>query len=398
VAELLRLALARDAAIADQVRYWNTGGPSYRWNEIALAESASQNNNRIARTMALVNVAIYDAIVAAWDAKYLHRRPRPSECTPSLTTLIPTPQSPSYPSSYAVAAGAASTVLSYLFPNRAQALAARAEEAAFSRVQAGVNYRSDVTAGLELGRAVGALVVDWARADGSSAVFNGQIPTGPCNWKGTNPIEPLAGTWRTWVLASGSEFRPGPPPACDSARFAQELAEVREFPRPTPTNAQTFPTTRAAYFWQGPVNRIWNDILGLKVLEYGLDDNPPRAARAYALFHIAAYDTSVAVWDAKYAYWHIRPSQFDPTIRTLFPNPNHPSYPSAHALYDGSYAEVLSYLFPREEAYFRAQAQEAGTSRLWAGIHYRSDIEAGLTVGREVGKKVIERAKQDGSQ
>ncbi len=88
----------------------------------------------------------------------------------------------------------------------------------------------------------------------------------------------------------------------------------------------------------------------------------------------------------------------DPGIVTLFPNPNHPTYPSAHAMFDGPYADVLSYLFPRYAAEFTALAQEAGFSRLWAGIHFRSDIEAGLAIGRSVAQRVIERARNDGAQ
>ena len=88
----------------------------------------------------------------------------------------------------------------------------------------------------------------------------------------------------------------------------------------------------------------------------------------------------------------------DPTITPLFPNPNHPTYPSAHAMFDGPYAAVFGYLFPRDADYFTALAQEAGESRLWAGIHFRSDIEAGLEIGRAVAQKVIERAQNDGSQ
>lgn len=401
IAELFRLAQARDASVKDRVLYWNEGGPSFRWNEIAHAEiaRAATNNNRGVRLLALLNVAIYDSIVAAWDAKYLHKRPRPSECNPGLTTLIDTPASPSYPSAYAAAAGAASSVLAYIYPERAQEMTRLAEEAALSRLQAGVNYRSDVDAGLAMGRAVGALVVNRARNDGSSAVFTGTIPTGACNWKGTNPNEPLAGTWRTWVLTTPNEVRPAPPPSCDSAAFMTQLAEVKNFPRPIPATAATYPRTRAAFFWQTPLtSKLWHDILTPKIFEYGLDDNPPRAARAFALFYIAGYDSMVAAWDAKFTYWFIRPSQFDPSIVTLFPVPNHPSYPSAHAIFDGSYGEVLSYLFPRDEAYFHALSLEAGESRIWAGIHYRFDAEAGLTLSREVGKKVIERAKSDGSQ
>ena len=399
IAELIQLQHQVDSAARENVAYWNAGGPSYRWNEILLAQGIRSGTNalRIGRAQALLNVAIYDALVAAWDAKYLHQRPRPSECTPGLTTLIATPQSPSYPSAYAVAAGAASTVLAYLYPSEAANYANQAELAALSRLQAGVNYRSDVVAGLALGRSIGALVVARGQNDGSSAVFTGTIPTGACNWKGTTPVEPLAGTWKPWVLASGSEFRPGPPPPCNagSAQFEKDLAEVKNHPRLLPTTAASFPSTRLAYYWQGTVQVHWTDILSRKLLEYGLDANPLRAARAYALFSIANHDAVIAVFDAKYAYWYIRPSQHDPTVTTLFIVPGHPSYPSAHAIYDGGYAEVLTYLFPQDEALFRASAAEAGLSRIWAGIHYRFDVDAAITLAANVGKKVIDWAKAD---
>jgi membrane-associated phospholipid phosphatase len=289
-------------------------------------------------------------------------------------------------------------LLAYLFPNDATTYTNQAEECGESRLNAGVQFPSDVSAGLELGRKVAELVISRARNDGSDAVFTGTIPTGPGFWRGTNPAEPLAGTWRTWVISSGSEFRPPPPPAFDSAQKVQELAEVKNFPRPIPASGANFTTTRAAYFWQGNASKLWNDILAVKLFEYQLDRNPPRAARAYALMSVAGYDGIIACWDGKYTYWAARPNMLDPGIVTLFPNPNHPSYPSAHAMFDGPYSAVLGYLFPRDADYFTAQAQEAGQSRLWAGIHFRSDIEAGLGIGSAVAQKVIERAKNDGSQ
>ena len=57
----------------------------------------------------------------------------------------------------------------------------------------------------------------------------------------------------------------------------------------------------------------------------------------------------------------------------------------------------MGYLFPRDEATFTALANEAGESRLWAGIHFRSDITAGLELGRKVGHAIVQRAKQDGA-
>src|SRR5260221_8564789 len=69
------------------------------------------------RGMALLSVAIYDATVAAWDSKYAYNRPRPNAADKTINPLVAVPNSPSYPSDHAVAAGAASVVLAYLFPN-----------------------------------------------------------------------------------------------------------------------------------------------------------------------------------------------------------------------------------------------------------------------------------------
>ncbi len=181
-------AAQRDAA-HDRIVYWDAGSAAYRWNEIAIEHSNVKNNlgnNFGGRALALVNVAIYDAVIAAWDSKYAYNRPRPSELDPLLSTAVPVPRSPSYPCEHAVAAGAASAVLGYLFPTEAPTLDALAEEAAQSRVLAGVEYPSDARAGLDLGRAVAAHVIEYAKADNSDARWAGAIPTDPAS--GPGPI------------------------------------------------------------------------------------------------------------------------------------------------------------------------------------------------------------------
>ncbi len=102
--------------------------------------------------MALLSIAISDATVAAWDAKYTFNRPRPSELDGTLRTVLSDPRGPSYPSERAVVAGAASGIPTYLFPDDAPVFTAAAEQAGVSRLMAGVEYPSDVTAGLTLGR------------------------------------------------------------------------------------------------------------------------------------------------------------------------------------------------------------------------------------------------------
>jgi len=398
IKQLQAIISQRNAAALDQIAFWDTGAPAYRWNEITISTALKSNLpvNFASRALALVHVAIYDGTVTAWAAKNTYRRARPSEVDRSLTPALPNPQSPSYPSEHAVTAGAASTVLAYLFPNDARLFADKAEEAVRSRLLAGVQYPSDISAGLELGRAVAALVIERAKADGSDARWTGSVPTEPGKWNGTNPILPQAATWKTWVLSSGSELRPGPPPAYDSPQLAAEMNELRNFQRTPKTNAD-------AFFWEYASGGLrnywfWNDQLDRKMMEYGLDANPPRAARAYALWSIAFYDAGVACWDAKYAYWQIRPFQLDPNWRTLFPTPNHPSYPAAHGCFSSAAAAATGYLFPRNAQALNALADEAAESRIWAGIHYRSDVTVGLALGRAVAQRVVDVARRDGSR
>jgi len=386
VAQLKDLAKQRDDATLERIIWWNAGPPGYRWTSIAIPPGQA-NATLHSRIMALLSVAIYDATVAAWDSKYAYKRLHPTAFDPSLTAALPTPQSPSYPSEHATVAGAASTVLAYLFPDKADDLKARAEEAVQVWVQAGLHYPSDVKAGLELGRAVGALVVEWEK-QGSDRTGTVDIPPGACRWTGINPVAPFAGTRKTWVLPSGSQLRPGPPPDCRSPEGQAELAEVRNYPR-------TFESNATAFYWQSGRSN-WNNGIDQKIFEYRLDTDPPRAARVYALASIAAYDATVACWDAKYTYWAIRPFMLG--VTTLFPTPNHPSYPAAHGCLSGATSAVLAYLFPHDAGALNALGDEAGQSRLWAGIHFRSDIDTGLALGRAVAKLVIERAEKDGSQ
>ena len=85
----------------------------------------------------------------------------------------------------------------------------------------------------------------------------------------------------------------------------------------------------------------------------------------------------------------------DPTVTTVVAAPNHPSFPSAHSVWSGAAGAVLAGLFPRDAEYFAGMAKEAGEARIMAGIHFRSDCEAGLTIGRQVANAVLARAGLD---
>ena len=287
-------------------------------------------------------------------------------------------------------------MLAYFFPNEAASFESLSEEAGKSQLYAGLQFPSDYYAGLELGKKVAARVIEAAKADGSDAVWTGTVPTGKCMWVGTNPANVTATTWKPFLLSSPSEFRPAAPPACDSAQMAAEVAEVKNFPR----SPAAFATNERAMYWQNPEGlNFWPYIDASKWLfEDHLEQNAPRWARAYALIAASMFDAFIASQDGKYAYWYIRPSQLEPSIVPLFPVPNHPSYPSNHSTFSATRSEMLAYLFPARADFVRAVGKQGGDSRIWAGIHYQNDNEAGVALGKAVVQKFLAWARSDGSQ
>ena len=126
---MIGLMSRNDAQVQQQIEYWDAGAPAYRWIDLinARAVAGQPLPPYSHRVYTYVAQAMYDATIAAWDSKYLPRRLRPSDFNRSLTTVIPNPRSPSYPSEHAVAAGAASAVLAYFFPTQAAFFNAKAE-------------------------------------------------------------------------------------------------------------------------------------------------------------------------------------------------------------------------------------------------------------------------------
>ena len=250
----------------------------------------------------------------------------------------------------------------------------------------------DAAAGVALGRAVGAAVVEHAKSDGYSDAWSGDIPTGPDKWfslTGTAPTGVSLVDARTWLLASQHQFRPAPHPAFGSAEFLAALAEVRGI-SDTRTRAQD----SIAKFWAfgggtyTPAG-YWNDEASRLAVRYRL--NEQRAVRLLALVNMAMYDAIIASNDAKYHYWLLRPSQADPAITlSLTPLPNFPAYPSNHATISSAGAEILAAAFPAEAGRLRAAAEEAALSRVYGGIHYRFDGDAGLELGRQVARWVLQ--------
>ena len=339
---------------------------SVRWSAIvrdfiAAIPAAEKPNQQVAfRVFAYLSLAQYRAAVAAYESR----------------------GHPPHASSLGAASAASAVVLGALFPHDASFFEAQLREQE-SDVAGLPDPHGAFAAGEAIGRTVGMQVVELARTDRFDAVWTGTVPAGDGLWSSDfdpprPPLLPLLGQMRPFFLTSGDQFRPGPPPAFGSPAYLAALAEIRQF-----SDHRTADQLRIAQFWAMPtVAAFWNEEATKLIAHDRLDER--RAAHVLALMHTATMDANIACHDAKYTYWLIRPYRADPAITTPIARPQHPSYPSDHACVSGTSAYVLGALFPADAERLAALADEAGESRLYAGIHYRFDKDAGLHIARQV--------------
>lgn len=155
------------------VHFWadgiNTSTPPGHWNAIAAEAFVSENYSEVrwARNMALLNMAMMDAAICCWDAKFTYFNPRPSQMNSKIKTLTGLPNFPSYVSGHSTFSGSAATFLSYVLPAKATAFNNMATEASLSRLYGAIHYRSDIEVGTTLGQKIGQYAVDKAKADGA---------------------------------------------------------------------------------------------------------------------------------------------------------------------------------------------------------------------------------------
>jgi hypothetical protein len=422
------------------IDYWSAGGV-LRWNEImrelvaradlppaplangtypvpdsenpfADPQFPFGNPPYAARAYSYVAVAQFEALKVAWYYKYLFNRPSPSAIDSTIQSLMPASGVPAYPSEDAVLSGVTAELLKLLFPTSIEEITEKAGEQRTAALLSGKAAASDIAAGLALGKAVAPVFVARAASDGMKnaggtpalwqALANTTAGRGEIPWKSLEspprpPMLPSFGQVKAWMMTSTDivNERPASPPSTSSAKMQQELAEVKNA-----VENLTRDQLAIVYKWADGVSTPtppghWNGIATQYINAAHLSD--VRAARALALLNMAMHDAAVGCWDAKYTYFNPRPSQLDPSIKTVVGLPNFPSYTSGHSTFSAAADAVLSYLFPSDAAFFDAQRDEAAISRLYGGIHYRSDIEIGKEHGARVGAYTVNFAKQDGA-
>jgi hypothetical protein len=343
------------------VKFWEAGS-SVAWNGTARELILARPFNPFfeLRVLTYLSLAQYNAIIAAENSK-----------TPG-----------THPSRAGAAAGASVVVLKDFFstPAETDVIDARLAAQAAGPAWPGEQHQ-DFAAGEAIGTGVGEGVVAYAHSDNTGVLPPPPALTGPGYWTGSAPVPGLFGT-RPLALTSADQFRPPPAPTFGSVDFLSALAEIRLL-----SDTRTPEQLAQAQLWAPRVARYQNEIAAELIVSHHRSERD--AAHILALANTAAFDASIACWDAKFTYWYIRPSQVDPLITLPIGLPNHPSYTSGHSCVTAAYSEVLGQTFPDERPRLDANVEAAGLSRMYAGIHYRFDIVAGQLLGRQVAQYVL---------
>jgi hypothetical protein len=377
------------------------------WNRTALATAAVSNGLREGHDVALVQAAVFDA------ANSIRRRYAPYRVRLRATGRE---------SVTAAVASAAHAVLLARYPDQQASL-----DAALDRSLAQVPDGPAEAGGVEVGTGVAAALLALRAGEHPDDPATSTPGSGPGVWVPTPPSfsPPLEPGWARvtpYLLRSGSRFRPPPPPALTSARYARDFEETKAVGEDD-SSTRTPEQTDTARFWNATGAKMWNQAAQQLVLAHGF--GPTRAARAFALLNLAGADAAIATWDAKFTYNWWRPvtairaadtdgnpaTAPDPDWTPLLVTPPHPEYVSAASTIAGASEVVLDEVFGHrpgtftltspglpgvERSYrsFAAVADENVDARVWSGIHWRTSDHVGQAVGRRIGRWVLRHALQ----
>jgi hypothetical protein len=229
------------------------------------------------------------------------------------------------------------------------------------------------------------------------------------------PTEPYWGELRTFVLRDGDECRPPAPPAYSEQPGSDFWKMGKEFA--DSIAALTPEKKQIALFWAdnpvatGTPGFHWISVVNQMIQRQRL--TAPKAAELYALTSVAIADAFIGCWREKYRSMVVRPvaymhRMFDKDYATIIPTPPFPEYPSGHSVQSGAAVQVLVALLgdtiafadstqmdighaPRHFENFSAALYDVAVSRIYAGVHYVPGVVDGVTQGRCIGDRVLER-------
>ena len=390
---LLAFALTCATARADLVTDWN----SIAFDTF---KAANVSGNPQVRALAILHVAMSDAVNTVQNRYGRH----------ALKSALDPDAS-----AEAAAISAASSVLVAIAPTQ-KARVDAAAAAALASLPDGAAKRAGIAIGEQ---AAASAIAD--RADDATNVPDTYRPvTAPGAWIPTTP--PLFAEYarvKPWVLTGPDQFRPPPPPALTSAAYARDYNETKELGG-AKSARRTAQQTEAVKFWSQPnLTTVWYESARQLGAARRLD--LADKARLYALLSMAAANSFITDWDAKFQYNRWRPvtairngdldgndaTERDPGWTPLNATPMHPEYPSQAAILasvaTGVFEAVLGPgpgpalvvtdsadpKLTRQFDSFAAIVEETRVVRIWGGIHFRSALDASDTMGRQIASYVV---------
>ena len=399
IVALALCVLTPSVSAADEVTDWN----QVLVSALTSTSTSPQNAGRIA---AITQAAVFDAVNGI-DRRY--------------APYFVTDDAPHRASRRAAAVQAAYVVLRTLFPATQAPGLERQRDASIATIRSDERSES-VDRGIEWGQSVANELLAERSTDGfptGGVPDFGDFAVG--KWRpevpGTQAVTPWLAVLTPFAMPAPDHFRPSGPPALTSDAYTRDFDEVKTLGRAT-GSSRSAEQTVIAFFWTDNTISHWNRIAVSIAFEQrtSLSEN----ARLFALLNIAMADAGIAVWDAKFLYRFWRPfsaiplagtdgnpsTAADPGWTPLLSTPNHQEYPSGHGGLSGAAARVLARVFgnrttfthrtdtapfaPRTHRSFSAAADEANNSRVYGGIHFRSAVRDGRTIGDNVGRLVMD--------
>ena len=350
------------------------------------------------RAMAFVQVSVFDAVNAI-TGRY-----------PATRAKITAPAGASVD---AAVAAATRTVLLKLVP--AQQAAIEADyQAALKALADGPAKSNGIMVGEQA--AAGCL----ARVDEATGIPDTYRPhtTAGAYVPTLLPAVPNWGKRKPWVMASGDQFRPGPPPSLTSETWARDYNEIKAIGSKNSTQ-RTPEQTAIAKFWEATAPAVYWPVARSVAAMPGRDVT--ENARLLAVAAMAMDDGLVAVFDAKYTYNLWRPitairngdldgndaTERDPSWTPFIDTPTHPEYPCAHCIVSASLGAVLEAELGGRASHKLSSAsstaggavrtwssvgeftQEVAVARIYDGVHYRNSTEVGTAMGKKIGELAV---------
>src|SRR3954471_21349028 len=389
----LALVLGNTLVRADVITDWNR-------TAMDVMKAVNVSGNPLTRSMALVNVSMSDAVNSVQNrySRYM------------ATELPSDPNA----SAEAAAAAAAREILTRQYPGQKPRI-----DAAFAETMQTIPDNPARVAGIALGEKGAAAVFTERQSDATNMPDTYRPLTTPGVWVPTTPpLFPQYATAKPWGMDSASQFRPGPPPALNSALYARDYNETKDMGGAKSTK-RTDAQSDAVRFWtQANLGPAWFQAARQASARHNLP--VAESARVFALMSMALANCFILDWDAKFQYNFWRPitairngdqdgndaTERDAGWQPLNTTPMHPEYPSQAGINVGATRGVLEAVFgsgtegviatdtadarlSRKFDSFAQMAQEQKEVRIWGGIHFRNSLEVGDAMGRKVADHLV---------